>query len=88
MKQFFKSFFYSKNKPSPIYFWSSLFLFITFIYMITEVIKCILNISTFSNIMLGQLVGLILSLIGLYNIDKHLNNKKEGSKEVMEDPSK
>jgi hypothetical protein len=66
--KFIKSFFYSKGKPSPIYFWATAFLLLTFLYIGTEVVKCLIGDSVFSNIMLVQLVGLVSSLIIIYNL--------------------
>lgn len=93
MKQFIKSFFYSKDKPSPLYFWASVFLLLTALYIGTEVVKCIIGLSVFSFVLCVQLMGLILALIGIYNLkvnadanrasvteDKQIDNNKDEQK--------
>lgn len=68
---FIKSFFYSKGKFQPVYFWATVFLMEIFVGI---ALKFCGN-KYISDGLIAILVGLIISLIALYNISNVIKYK-------------
>ena len=74
MIRFFKSFFYAKNRPAPVYFWATVFCGLTVAMLILR----FTGKTDFSDALILGVLGFVLGWIALYNYRKngeeHENN--------------
>jgi hypothetical protein len=76
MKQFIKSFFYSKDKPEPIYCWITILMTL----IVIAFTQIILGYDFIKETTLLALMGMVGGLLGIYNINKNLNKDEPKDK--------
>ena len=70
MIRFIKSFFYSRGRPAPVYFWATIFCSLAAAMMILKLI----GRSDISDALIGIVLGFVLGWVGLYNLQKNGEN--------------
>ena len=81
MLKYLHSFFYSQGKPQPIYFWVTVFLFLFFVLLVLRVASIVIMFVRTGDIdvpmeLLILVLGYVISLIGLYNLDRWKRSRK------------